>query len=118
MPAQTENRSGLLYGWNYGENGWNVGMDANMLHIGRFGFHLSVISRGVLIAPETPGVGATYIVPEDAEGEWEVHVNRVAVWNGDQWIYATPRQGWVAYIEDEEVLSAYKPTGWSTGISI
>lgn len=31
MAASTEPRSGLFYGWSLGENGWNTGMDANLL---------------------------------------------------------------------------------------
>jgi hypothetical protein len=33
-------------------------------------------------------------------------------------VFGTPRLGWVAYIEDEEKLTAYKAAGWSTGIAI
>ena len=45
MPASTETRSGLFYGWSLGESGWNAQMDANLLRIGRFGFHLTVKDR-------------------------------------------------------------------------
>jgi len=42
MTMQTEPRGGLNFGWTYGEHGWNSGMDANFLRLGRFGFHLSI----------------------------------------------------------------------------
>ncbi|ALH23801.1 hypothetical protein FDH70_gp29 [Pseudomonas phage PaMx25] len=45
MPASTEPRSGLSFGWSLGENNWNTGMDANLLSIGRFAYHLSVKDR-------------------------------------------------------------------------
>ena len=41
MAAKTEPRSGIFYGWTFGETGWNAGMDANLIRLGRFGFHLS-----------------------------------------------------------------------------
>lgn len=46
MAASTEPRSGMSYGWTLGENGWNTGMDANLLWLGRFGTQLSVKDRG------------------------------------------------------------------------
>lgn len=48
MAASTEPRSGLFFGWTYGESGWNAGMDANLLRLGRFGFHLSAKTRAQL----------------------------------------------------------------------
>lgn len=128
MPSQTEPRSGLRYGWPVGYpranepspngEGWKPEMDANLLRLGRFGFHLSVKSRTTLEVPETPSTGDSYIVPELAEEDWLGQDGRVALWSGEAWVFAAPRTGWVAYIEDEEVLCAYKPTGWSAGISI
>jgi len=118
MASKTENRSGLVYGWDYGENGWNAGMDANLLRIGRFGFHLSVKDRNLTAPPTTPTIGDTYIVAASPTGAWAGHTNEVAVWSGSAWVFGTPRIGWVAYIEDEEVLSVYKANGWSTGAAL
>ena len=44
MASSTEPRSGLNYGWSLGESGWNTGMDANLLSLGRFAYHLSIVS--------------------------------------------------------------------------
>lgn len=122
MPAKIEPRSGLVQGWDYGENGWNAGMDANLLRIGRFGFHLSVKDRDLTEPPADPEDGDTYIVGPDATGAWQGYSGQVAVWvagtpNGN-WVFGKPRVGWVAYIEDEEVLSVYKAEGWSAGVAI
>jgi len=119
MAAQTEPRSGLFWGWEYGENGWKAGMDNNMLKLGRFGMHLSILDRGVS-DPDTltPSGGDTYIVGPTAVNDWVGWEDRVVIWDGTQWVNITPRIGWVAYIEDEEVLSAYKAAGWSTGVAL
>lgn len=117
MPAQTEPRGGLNYGWDFGEFGWNVGTDANWLRLGRFGFHLSVIDRDLATPPATPAPGDSYIVAADATDAWEGLEGRVAVWTGAQWATAAPRVGWLAYIEDEEVLSVFKASGWSSGVA-
>lgn len=118
MPASTEPRSGLQYGWSLGESGWNVQMDNNILNIGRFGFHLSVKDRDLSAPPASPTTGDTYIVGASPTGAWAGKEGQVAVWTGSSWAFGVPRVGWVAYIEDEEVLSAYKNAGWSAGVAI
>lgn len=118
MPAQTEVRSSLFYGWTFGENGWNSGMDQNMLRLGRFGFHLSIKDRDLTTPPGSPAVGDTYIPAATATGAWAGKEGQVATWSGTAWIFGVPRVGWVAYIEDEEKLSAYKAAGWSVGVAI
>jgi hypothetical protein len=118
MPSSTEPRSGLLYGWFTGESDWGAGMMANLLRMGRVGMHLSVLDRNLTSPPATPADGDTYIVGAAATGDWAAQDDEVAVWDGAAWVFYAPRVGWVAYIEDEEVLSAYKSGGWSTGIAI
>lgn len=118
MAASTEPRSGMSYGWTLGENGWNTGMDANLLRLGRFGFHLSVKDRDLATPPASPAAGDSYIVAAAPTGEWAGKAGQVAVWDGTLWRFGAPRLGWVAYIEDEEVLSAYKAAGWSVGVAI
>lgn len=118
MAASTEPRSGMSYGWTLGENSWNTGMDNNLLWLGRFGVHLSVKDRDLATPPASPASGDTYIVAGSPTGAWVGNAGKVAVWSGSAWVFGTPRIGWVAYIEDEEKLSAYKAAGWSVGIAI
>lgn len=118
MPAQTEGRFGMQHGWTLGESGWNVGMDANLLKLARVGVHLSVKDRDLTTPPASPTTGDTYIVAMSGTGAWASKDGQVAVWSGSAWVFYVPRLGWVAYIEDEEVLSAYKAAGWSVGVGI
>jgi hypothetical protein len=108
----------LKYGWTLGESGWNADMDGNLLAIARFGVHLSILDRDLATPPTSPASGATYIVAASATGAWAGKSGQVALWNGSAWIFAAPRIGWIAYIEDEAKLSAYKSGGWSAGIAI
>lgn len=117
MAAQ-DPRFGLSYGWTLGENGWNVGMDANLLKLAQVGVHLSVKDRDLATPPASPATGDTYIVAAAATGAWAGKDGQVAVWSGSTWVFYAPRLGWVTYIEDEEKLSAYKVTGWSAGVVI
>lgn len=125
MTALTEPRSGLSYGWTLGENDWNTGMDANLLKIGRVGMHLSVIDRDLTAPPGSPADGDAYIPAATATGDWATHEDEIAIYNADtspgSWVFYTPSTGWVAYIEDEEVLSVYKEGSgvlWSAGVAI
>lgn len=118
MASSTEPRSGIKYGWTLGENNWNLEMDNNLLAIGQFAFHLSIKDRDLATPPGSPASGDTYIVAATPTGAWVGHTGHVAVWSGSVWVFGTPRIGWVAYIEDEEKLSAYKAAGWSAGIAI
>lgn len=118
MASSTEVRSGLKYGWSLGESGWNGEMDANLLLIGRFGIHLSIKDRDLTTPPGSPVAGDTYIAAASSTGAWSGQDGKVLVWTGTAWAIGTPRVGWVAYIEDEQKLSAYKAGGWSAGIAI
>ena len=118
MAASTEPRSGMSYGWTLGENGWKTGMDANLLWLGRFGTQLSVKDRDLATPPGSPASGDTYIVAASPTGAWAGQAGKVAVWTGSEWVFGTPRVGWIAYIEDEQKLTAYKAGGWSAGIAI
>jgi len=57
-------------------------------------------------------------VATGATGAWAGHDGEIAVRIGGAWEYHTPNIGWICYIEDEDLLSAYKVTGWSPGISL
>lgn len=118
MASSVETRSGLNYGWSLGESGWNTGVDANWLRLGRFGFHLSIKDRDLTAPPGSPTAGDTYIPAATATGAWAGKETQVAVWDGAAWVFGVPRTGWVAFIEDEAKLSAFYSGAWSAGIAI
>lgn len=118
MAASTEPRSGLFYGWALGEGNWKPGMDANLLRLGRFGFHLSVKDRDLATPPASPAAGDTYIIAAAPTGAWASKEGQVALWDGTAWVFGVARVGWTAYIEDEEKLTAFKSGGWSAGVAI
>lgn len=117
MPAKTEPRSGLFYGWDLGENGWNTGMDANLLRLGRFGFHLSVKNRTRQAPPAAPSAGDCYIIAGGASGAWAGRDEAVAVFDGSAWVYGTPRTGWRAYDEADDVSLVFKDGVWAVQTS-
>jgi hypothetical protein len=115
--ASTDPNLGLTYGWTLGESGWHIGMDANLKRLGAV-VGLSVKDRYLTAPPASPVAGDRYIVAASATGAWSGKDGQVAVWMGAAWEFHPPKVGWLAYIEAEAVLSAYKPAGWSAGIAI
>lgn len=117
MASSTEPRSGLKYGWSLGESGWNSEMDANIKAIGRFAYHLGVKDRDLTAPPGSPASGDTYIPAATATGAWAAKEGQVAVWDGTTWVFGVPREGWVASIDDEDVMIRHNGTSWSTSIA-
>ncbi|MEJ5211467.1 MAG: DUF2793 domain-containing protein [Burkholderiales bacterium] len=115
--ASTDPNLGLTYGWTLGENGWHTGMDANLKRLGAI-VGLSVKDRDLTAPPSSPTAGDRYIIPSGATGSWAGKTGQIAVYVGGTWEYYVPKVGWLAYIEDEAVLSVYKSSGWSAGVSI
>ena len=101
MPSITEPRSGIQYGWVLDEDGWDAGMTANLLSIGRFACHLSVKSRTLATPPASPVAGDTYIPAAGATGVWAGKVGQIAVYTTTGYAFGVPRRGWTAVIEDE-----------------
>jgi len=117
MASSTEPRSGIKYGWSLGESGWNSDMDANLKAIGRFAYHLSIKDRDLTAPPGSPTPGDTYIPAATATGAWAGKEKQIAIWDGSAWVFGVPREGWVASIDDEDLMIRYDGSAWSTGIS-
>ena len=118
MASSTEPRSGLKYGWSLGESGWNSEMDGNLKAVGRFAYHLSIKDRDLTTPPGSPASGDTYIPAATATGAWTGKEGQIAVYDGAAWVFGVPREGWVASIDDEDVMIRHNGTSWSTGISL
>lgn len=116
-----DDRSQMVAGWPLGYDGWKDMMDHNIMRIGLFGFHLSAKDRDVTDPSAlTPADGDTYIVAASATKDWSGHDDDVAVWDeyGSQWLFATPSEGWICYVADEQKLAAYDGSQWSNGVSL
>ena len=116
--SSTEPRSGLKYGWSPTTENFSAEMDANLLWLGRFGTHLSVKDRDLATPPGSPTAGDTYIIAASPTGAWASKATQLTLWTGSAWVFAVPRVGMLAYIEDEQKLTIFKSGAWSAGIAI
>ena len=115
--ASTDPNLGLSYGWTLGESGWHTSMDANLKRLGAV-VGLSVKDRDLTTPPATPVDGDRYIIPAAATGVWVGKTNQIAVRVASAWEYYAPKVGWLCFIEDEAVLTAFKSVGWGAGLAI
>ena len=116
MPVQNDPNMGLGYGFDEGESGWKPTMDANLKQLGAL-LHVSVIDRN-LATPPAASDGDRYIVAAGGTGDWATHDDKIAVRVAGAWEFYTPATGWLAYIEDEQVLSVFRSGAWSAGTAL
>lgn len=73
---------------------------------------LSVSDRGLAAPPGNAAEGARYLVPENATGAWTGKSGRVALMQGGDWSFLTPRKGWRMWVEDEGKLLLHDGAQW------
>jgi len=111
MTATVGANFGMNYAWASGEDGWNVGMDANLLKIDTLA-KLKVINYTTTTPPVSPSEGDVYIVGVGATGAWSGLDKNVVVRTGTSWTSYTPVKGWLAYDENTSSYIGYNGTSW------
>ncbi len=74
---------------------------------------ISVTDRDLAAAPAAPLEGARYIVAAAPTGVWAGHAGKIAAWQDGAWAFYQPRQGWLAWIEDEGIAVVFNGTAWT-----
>jgi Protein of unknown function (DUF2793) len=75
---------------------------------------LAVADRDLTAAPTAPAEGDRYIVATGATGVWAGRGGHIAAWQDGTWTYLTPRNGWLAFIADEEQFVVRTGALWRT----
>ena len=73
---------------------------------------MAVIDRDLATPPPTPVSGARYIVGATPTGTWSGRAMQIAAWQDGGWEFYLPREGWVAWVADEDKLYAFDGTAW------
>jgi len=122
MTTTTEANSGLFSQevWTTGQSGFGYQFVANWKRIGRIGFHLTVKDRDLTAPPVSPADGDTHIPATGSTGAWDGLDGKPVVYETSTtaWIIYTPREGWTAYVADEDVLIGHDGAAWTTGIAL
>jgi Protein of unknown function (DUF2793) len=76
---------------------------------------LAVISRVMAAPPATPNDGDRYLLPASPTGVWAGQAGKIALRLEGIWVFATPREGWTLWVNDEDVLLTFNGTTWVAG---
>jgi len=74
---------------------------------------LAVLDRDLATPPLSPQDGDRYIVATAASGAWTGKEGQIAAWQDGAWAFHVPREGWRAWVEDEDLLIAWDGTSWA-----
>lgn len=112
MTATTLPNAGMKYKWTLGEDGWNTGMDSNLLALDTL-VQCSVISAAATTPPGSPTLGDSYIPATGATGAWVSLVGDIVIYNGSTWFSVVPKEGWVVYDNNTNKHLTYNGATWS-----
>lgn len=73
---------------------------------------LNILDRNLSTPPATPAEGDRYLVAASPTGVWAGQAGKVAAFQDAAWIFYTPKEGWLAWIADENVAVAYDGGAW------
>lgn len=73
---------------------------------------ISVASRAQAAPPSSPAEGARYILPPDARDSFAGHAHEIAAYQDGAWAFYPAREGWLAWVADEDLLYAFDGNAW------
>lgn len=74
--------------------------------------NLAVIDRDLTAPPGSPSDGDRYIIDSPATGAWTGNEGKVAAYLDGAWEIFAPKEGWTAWVNDENVLIIYDGSDW------
>ena len=74
---------------------------------------LLVLDKDLAAPPGSPSNGDRYIVAVSPTGAWTGQAGKVAAWQDAAWVFYTPREGWLAWVADEDKVYAYTGSAWA-----
>lgn len=74
---------------------------------------LSVKDRDLTAPPASPSDGDRYMPASGASGDWSGWDLNVAWYVDGVWAKLVPRAGWIAYVEDEDVILVHDGSAWA-----
>ena len=74
---------------------------------------ISVLDKNLTAPPVSPGDGDRYIPASGATGEWANKDEQIAAFQDNAWMFYLPREGWLAYVADEDQIYVHDGSNWS-----
>lgn len=73
----------------------------------------SVLDRDLTAPPGAPATGDRYIVAAVGSGTWLGQDNNIAEWDGAQWVFTAPNEGYTLTVEDEDRIVIWTGATWA-----
>jgi hypothetical protein len=73
---------------------------------------LAVLDKDLATPPGSPADGNRYIVAASPTGAWAGQAGKVAAWQDGTWEFFAPREGWLAWVADEDKLYFHDGAAW------
>ena len=74
---------------------------------------LMVLDKDLASPPGSPADGDRYIVASSPTGAWAGQAGKVAAYQDGAWAFFAPREGWLAWVADEDKVYAHNGTAWA-----
>src|SRR5438876_1936649 len=74
---------------------------------------LMVLDKDLASPPGSPADGDRYIVASSPTGAWAGQAGKVAAYQDGAWAFFTPREGWLAWVADEDKLYFHDGSAWA-----
>ncbi len=66
----------------------------------------------------SPSRGEKWIVGTTATGAWATHDEKIAIWDGSAWLFASANEGWRFYSKTQNQLYLYDGANWIVDLII
>lgn len=73
---------------------------------------LAVVGRTHSAPPSSPSEGDRYIVGPNPTDQWDGHLLDVAVYIDGAWLFFTPTEGWITYVQEEDTFAYFSGSAW------
>lgn len=112
MTVRTLPNLGLRAFYELGEDGWKDDMDLGLLKLSTL-VQARALQK-VAVEPGAPALGDVVLLDETNA----TNPNAIAIWDGEPgeeaWVYVTPLEGWLIYVESEAEYQSFTGEAWET----
>jgi Protein of unknown function (DUF2793) len=73
---------------------------------------ITALDRNLATPPGSPADGDRYIVAASPTSVWAGHAGEIAAYQDAAWLFYPPKEGWIAWVADENLAVVYDGTDW------
>lgn len=114
MTASTEANAGLKKGWAASESGWEDDMTNNLIKIGAI-IRLTVKDKDLTAPAGSEAEGDVLLVATGGSGSFLSKDGQIAIRKGAGWLFVEPKEGWEAWVQDENCKYTFNGSSWVKG---